>query len=76
MRQRMIRNILTYYAARLDEYLSRTRHQPEGLATVGLIGSAGEETPNKVVVSLVNLEREASGEMTYMQPNDGLRLNV
>lgn len=63
----MIRKILTYYAARLDEYLSRTHHRPEGLATVGLIGSAGEETPNKVVISLVNLEREASGDMTYMQ---------
>ena len=63
----MIRKILTTYTARLDEYLSRTRRQPEGLATVGLIGSAGEENPNKVVCSLVNLEREASGDMSYMQ---------
>lgn len=63
----MIRKILTYYALRLDEYLSRTHRQPEGLATVGLIGSAGEETPNKVVISLVNLEKEASGDMSYMQ---------
>lgn len=63
----MIRKILTYYASRLDEYLSRTHRQPEGLASVGLIGSAGEETPNKVVISLVNLEREASGDMSYMQ---------
>lgn len=37
----MIRKIPTYYAERLDEYLSRTRHRPEGLATVGMIGSAG-----------------------------------
>lgn len=37
----MIRRILTYYAERLDEYLSRTRHQPEGLAAVGLTGIAG-----------------------------------
>ena len=35
----MIRKILTTYAARLDEYLSRTRRQPEGLATVGPIGN-------------------------------------
>lgn len=42
----MIRNILAYYASRLDEYLSRTHRQPEGLATVGLIGSAGEERTN------------------------------
>ena len=63
----MIKKILTYYAERLEEYLSRLHHQPEGLATVGLIGSAGEECPNKVVISLVNLEKETSGDMTYMQ---------
>lgn len=65
----MIKRILTYYAERLEEYLSRLHRQPEGLATVGLIGSAGEECPNKVVISLVNLEKETSGDMTYMQRN-------
>ena len=55
----MIRKILTTYAARLDEYLARSHRQPEGVAEVGLIGSAGEQCPNKLVVSLVNLEREA-----------------
>ena len=44
----MIRKILTYYAGRLDEYLGRTHRQPEGVATVGLIGTAAEETPNSV----------------------------
>lgn len=63
----MIKRILTYYAERLEEYLSRLHRQPEGLAAVGLIGSAGEECPNKVVISLVNLEKETSGDMTYMQ---------
>lgn len=67
----MIKKILTYYAERLDEYLSRLHHQPEGLATVGFIGSAGEECPNKVVISLVNLEKETSGDMTYMQRSGG-----
>lgn len=63
----MIKRILAYYAERLDEYLSRNHHQPEGLATVGLIGATGEERPNKVVISLINLEKEASGDMSYMQ---------
>ena len=36
----MIRKILTTYAARLDEYLARSHRQPEGVAEVGLIGSA------------------------------------
>ena len=30
----MIRKILTYYAERLEEYLSRTHRQPEGIVTV------------------------------------------
>ncbi len=63
----MIRKILTTYVARLDEYLARSHRQPEGVAEVGLIGSAGEQCPNKLVVSLVNLEREASGDGGYMQ---------
>jgi len=58
----MIKRILTYYAQRLDEYLARTHHQPEGLATVGLIGSTGGGKQGKMVVSLVNLEKEASGD--------------
>ena len=31
--------ILTYYAERLEEYLSRFHRRPEGLATVGMIGN-------------------------------------
>lgn len=57
----MIKKILTYYAERLEEYLSRLHHQPEGLATVGLIGNGSEERPNKMVVSLLNVERETAG---------------
>ena len=41
----MIRKILTYYAERLEEYLSRTHRRPEGLATVGMIGNSTEERP-------------------------------
>lgn len=67
----MIRKILTYYAGRLDEYLGCTHRQPEGLATVGLIGTAAEETPNKLVVSLVNLEKEATGDSVYMRSTSG-----
>lgn len=58
----MIRKILTYYAERLDEYLSAFHHRPEGLAMVGQIGgTATEERPNKMVVSLLNVERETAG---------------
>lgn len=57
----MMKKILTYYASRLDEYLSRLHHQPEGLAEVGFIGNGTEEKPCKIVVSLINVERETSG---------------
>lgn len=63
----MIRKILTTYAARLDEYLAPLYRQPEGMAEVNLIGSEGEQCPNKLIISLVNLEREASGDGSYMQ---------
>ena len=53
----MIRRILTYYAERLDEYLSRLHHQPEGLAEVGFIGNSADERLCKLIVSLVNIER-------------------
>ena len=60
----MIRKILTYYAERLEEYLSHFHRRPEGLATVGMIGNSAEERPNKMVVSLLNVERETAGGIT------------
>ena len=57
----MIKKVLTYYAERLDEYLSRLHHQPEGLAEAGFVGNGTEERPNKMVVSLINVERETAG---------------
>ena len=48
----MIRKILTTFAARLDEYLARSHRQPEGVAEVGLIGSAGEQCPKAAICSV------------------------
>lgn len=83
----MIKTVLTYYASRLDEYLSGFHHRPEGLATVGQIGNATEERPNKMVLSLLNVERETTGGIsapiqrtpdgyTRTQPPLLLNLNV
>lgn len=83
----MIKTILTYYASQLEEYLMRFHHQPEGLATVGFIGNGSEERPNKMVVSLLNVERETTGGIsvpvqrtpegyTRMSPPLLLNLNV
>lgn len=83
----MIRKILTTYATRLEEYLSRFHNRPEGLATVGQIGNSMEEKPNKMVVCLLNVERENAGGISApvqrteegyarMQPPLLLNLNV
>lgn len=73
----MIRKILTCYAARLEEYLGRTHRKPEGLATVGMIGSSAKERPNKMVVSLLNVEREpVNGGYIGLRPPLQLNLYV
>lgn len=57
----MIRMVLTHFAARLDEYLRRKFPQPEGVVDVGIIGNSSEERPCKLIISLVNIERETAG---------------
>lgn len=66
----MISRVLTYYVGRLDDYLSRRYHRPEGMASVGQVFGASAAVPNKVGVSLVNLEREASGDGMRMRRFD------
>nr|WP_129734275.1 DUF4255 domain-containing protein [Parabacteroides goldsteinii] len=67
----MIKKILTYYAACLDEYLRRLHHQPEGMAEVGFIGNGSEMKPNKMVVSLISVERETTGGISAPIQRDG-----
>lgn len=57
----MMKNILTYFAAILDEYLRRTFPQPEGVAEIGFIGNNSGEKPCKLIISLINIERETAG---------------
>jgi len=81
----MIKRILTYYASRLDEYLRHKFPQPEGVAEVGFIGNCADERPCKLIVSLVNIERETSGGISsgisrggtnYVQTYPPLLLNL
>ena len=57
----MIKRILTYYTAYLDECLRSTFPQPEGMAEVGFMGNGADEKPCKLIVSLINIERETAG---------------
>lgn len=57
----MIKKIITFYVSWLDEYLRRKFLQPEGVAEVGVISSSTDEKPCKLIVSLVNIERETAG---------------
>lgn len=81
----MIKKILTSYANSLDEYLSSFHNQPEGLAEVGFVGNSAEVKPNKMVVSLISIERETTGgfsapiqraEGGYMRMTPPLQLNL
>lgn len=65
----MIHKILTTYTARLDEYLFAFHHQPEGMATVKPIGNTAEEQPNKLVVCLLNVEREKKATLRFRRSN-------
>lgn len=81
----MINKLLTYYAAHLDEYLSRLHQQPEGMAEVGFIGSSMKEKPCKMIISLLSLERETAGGVSappqrstngYIRTNPPLLMNL
>ena len=54
----MINRILNTYSQQMEQYLGSFFHQPEGLVEVAPIGSQGEEEPEKLVISLLGLERE------------------
>ena len=84
----MIHKVLTNYAERLNEYLTRNYKRLEGLAAAGQIGGQNESLPNKIIISLLNVERETSGGISprvsmgnggnysKMQPSLLLNLNV
>lgn len=81
----MIKTILTSFAARLDEYLRKEFPRPEGVAEVGFISNGPEEKPCKLIVSLVNIERETAGGISagisrsnseYMRSYPPLLLNL
>lgn len=55
----MIHQILSYYTQLLQDYLFPFFPKAEGCAAVGFIGNSSEPKPNKLVVSLLSLERDA-----------------
>ena len=57
----MLEKLLTHYADLLNEFLKQTYKHPEGIAAVGRIGGTTDAIPNKLVISLLNVEREAAG---------------
>ncbi len=44
----MIAKVLTYYTSLLNENLSLRHSSPEGVATLGVIGSSSSERANKI----------------------------
>lgn len=81
----MIKKVLTYFAACLDDYLRQKFPQPEGVAKVGFIGNSSDEKPCKLIISLINIERETTGgisgglrrhDSTYERNSPPLLLNL
>lgn len=54
----MIKKNLLHYASCLDEYLRRFHHESEGVAEVGFMGNSAEMKPNKMLLSLISVDRE------------------
>lgn len=56
----MIKEVLDTLKNRLEEFLSYRYDLPDGFVQIGGIPPNGEDAPNKLVLSIVNLERETS----------------
>ena len=56
----MIDSLLTHYSKLINEYLNRIHRHPEAIAVVGRLGGSDNMIPNKMVVSLLNVERETT----------------
>ncbi len=64
----MINQILEYYTEKLEEFLKNDFHQPEGIVEIGFIGNSGEKK-NKLIVSLLSIERETAGGISPVRKN-------
>lgn len=67
----MINKVITYYAERLEEFLKDKYPQPEGIVEIAPIGSNYKENKNKVLVSILNLERETANGFVTNGRNNG-----
>lgn len=56
----MIREVTDTLKSRLEEYLSSIYELPDGHVVLGGIPAGGEDTPNKITLSIVNIERETA----------------
>ncbi len=54
----MIDNVLTTFSRQMEQYLHHFFHQPEGLVELAPIGEQGADEPCKLVISMLNMERE------------------
>ena len=56
----MIREILDTLKNKLEEYLTAYFNSPEGYVQIGGIPVGSDNAPNKLSLSVVNLERETT----------------
>lgn len=56
----MIRKVFESLSRQMEEYMNGFYEKPEGHVLLGWPGEADHDTPNKIVLSLLNIERESS----------------
>lgn len=61
----MIKEVLDTLKNRLEEHLGYLYDLPDGLVQLGGIPSSSEEAPNKLILSVLNLERETAMGINY-----------
>lgn len=64
----MIREILDTLKNKLEEYLTAYFNSPEGYVQIGGIPVGSDNAPNKLSLSVVNLERETAMGIGFRLP--------
>ncbi len=68
----MIDEVLTMCSRQMEHYLHHFFHQPEGLVELATIGEQGSEEPCKLVISMINLERETVQGISHASRSGGV----
>lgn len=67
----MLKDVIRYFANQLQLYLNKKYPQAEGITKVGPLGKDTKPEMNKLVISLVSIERETAGGVVPTRSHQG-----